>query len=87
MFADVPHSTHDRALLSGDGLSLVEVLPQTSLVSSKREARQLLGNGAISINGARAEPDTRLTTDHLLHGRLILLRKGKKHDHATEWGG
>jgi len=85
VFADVPSSTHDKALLEGEGMSLVELLPQTTLASSKREARQFLGDGAVSINGGKAAADGMLTTADLLHGRTILLRRGKKRWHATQW--
>jgi tyrosyl-tRNA synthetase len=85
VFADVPSSTYDKALLEGDGLSLVELLAQTTLANSKREARQFLGDGAVSINGDRAAADGALTTADLLHGRTILLRRGKKRWHATQW--
>lgn len=84
VFADVPHSTHDKARLSG-GLSLVELLPETSLVKSKREAREFLGNGAVSVNGERVDVDRTLRAEDLLHGTTILLRRGKKNWHATKW--
>lgn len=85
VFADVPHSTHDRAALGGDGIPLVELLPQTTLAGSKREAREFLGNGAVSVNGEKVDADRALTSRDLLHGRTILLRRGKKHWHATRW--
>ena len=81
----LPHSDHDRTQL-GNGVSLVELLPQTTLASSKREAREFLGNGAVSVNGERVDLDRTLTSDDLLPGRTILLRRGKKSWHATRWG-
>ncbi len=50
VFADVPHSTHDKSQMSGDGASLVDVLCSTSLASSKRAAREYLDSGAIAVN-------------------------------------
>jgi tyrosyl-tRNA synthetase len=85
VFADVPHTTHDKTLLAGEGVSLVEILPQTTLAQSKREAREHLGRGAIAVNGTAVEADHRLTTADLLPGAIIVLRRGKKHDHATRW--
>jgi tyrosyl-tRNA synthetase len=85
VFADVPCSMHDRAALEGDGLSLVTVLPETTLAQSKREAREFLGNGAIAVNGRRVDGDYALTGTDLLHGRTILLKRGKKSWHATRW--
>jgi tyrosyl-tRNA synthetase len=85
VFADVPSTMHDRALLEGDGVELIELLPTTSLATSKREAREFLGNGAVAVNGERIEADHRLTTRDLLHNTTVLLRRGKKHWHATRW--
>ncbi|MGI9014806.1 MAG: tyrosine--tRNA ligase [Phycisphaerales bacterium] len=88
VFADVPSSTHARAGLEGDGMALLELLPLTSLASSKREAREFLGNGAISINGEKASGiDHALQTTDLLHGNMILLRRGKKAWHALQFDG
>lgn len=84
VFEDVPHTEHARDQLTG-GLDLIELLPQTTLAKSRREAREFLQNGAISVNGDRVGADHRLTSDDLLHGRTLLLRRGKKHWHATIW--
>jgi tyrosyl-tRNA synthetase len=85
VFAEVPHSTYPRSLLEGEGAALVDLLPQTSLASSKREAREFLQNGAVVVNGEKAPADRTLSTSDLLHGNTILLRRGKKHWHATKW--
>ena len=85
VFADVPHSTHAKATLEGEGLSLVDLLPQTTLASSKREARDFLAGGAVLVNGVKVEPDRRLLTGDLMHGGTILIRRGKKNWHATKW--
>jgi tyrosyl-tRNA synthetase len=85
VFADVPHTQHAKQQLEGAGLALLELLPETSLASSKREARQFLDAGAVLVNGERAAPDQRLTQSHLLYGHTLLLKRGKKHWHATRW--
>ena len=85
VLADVPTTTHDKSTLVGEGLPLVDLLPQTSLATSKREAREFLVHGAISTNGAKAPADARLTTANLLHGSFIALRRGKKQWHVCEW--
>lgn len=84
VFADVPHSGHGRDRL-GAGYALIELLPETSLASSRREAREFLRNGAIWVNGHCASADTALGPGDLLPGGLILLRRGKKKWHATRW--
>jgi len=85
VFADVPHSTHSRQTLDDGGIALLELLPQTTLASSKREARDFLGSGAVSVNGAKVDGERKLTAADLLHGRTILLKRGKKNWHATKW--
>ncbi len=85
VFADVPHSTHDRALLKNEGAPVVDILAGTTLATSKRDARQHLSSGAVSVNGVKIDGDRRLTVADLLPGATILLRRGKKHWHATKW--
>ncbi len=84
-FADVPTTEHVLADLAGEGVSLVDLLPGTSLASSKREAREFLSGGAVSLNGVKADAERRLTERDLLHGSFALLRRGKKHWHVTRW--
>ncbi|MDD9945836.1 MAG: tyrosine--tRNA ligase [Myxococcales bacterium] len=86
VFADVPHSEHARGALAGDGVALVELLPQTTLASSKREARQFLTAGAVSVNGEKVAEARRVTETDLLHGHTVLLRRGKKLWHAARFG-
>ena len=69
---------------------MAELLPETSLADSRREAREFLRNGSISVNGVKVAGDEAegraLGADDLLHGRTILLKRGKKAWHATRWG-
>jgi len=44
-----------------------------------------VSGGAVSVNGEKAGLDDRLTADRLLHGRIALLRRGKKAWHVTRW--
>ena len=82
--AAAPATTHDRAGLDA-GLPVLDLLPLTSLCKSRSEARQLLQAGAVTVNGAKADPARRLTLADLLHGRVIALRRGKKDWHVTRW--
>ena len=62
----------------------VAVLVATRLASSNGDARRSLGQGAFSANGTRIDRDTRLSDVGTLHGRYVLLRKGKKSHHLVE---
>lgn len=84
--ADLPHSEGSPGQLGGDGLSLVELLPDTTLAKSKREAREFLKNGAIWVNGERAVEPFMVGETDLLPGGTLLLRRGKKRWHAVSWG-
>jgi tyrosyl-tRNA synthetase len=86
VFAEVPHTTHATTELDGEGALLAELLPGTSLASSKREAREFLQNGAISVNGEKATLERRITRGDLLPGRIVALRRGKKQWHAMRFG-
>jgi tyrosyl-tRNA synthetase len=81
--SDLPHSVEPRASLAGEGLALAELLPRTTLASSKREAREFLKSGAVWINGRRAGEAERVSPADLLHGGTLLLRRGKKAWHAV----
>ena len=81
--SDLPASEVPAAQLAGEGLALVDLLPGTTLAASKREAREFLAAGAVSVNGEKAAADARLTAGHLLHGEVALLKRGKKLWHAV----
>ena len=81
--ADLPESEVPAAQLAGEGVALVDLLPTTTLAASKREAREFLAAGAVSVNGEKAAAEGRLTAAHLLHGEVALLKRGKKLWHAV----
>jgi tyrosyl-tRNA synthetase len=85
VFEDAPASQHEKSLLSGAGLDILALLVSSKLVGSKREARQMLESGAISLNGVRVGLEHRLTERDLLHGSVSLLRRGKKNWHVARW--
>ena len=60
------------------GTDLVPLLVDTGLASSRGDARRALEQGAVSVNGDRAQPGRVIGKDDLLHGRYVVLRKGKK---------
>ena len=73
-FHDVP--THS---MEAETLSLVDLLVEAKVCSSKREARQDVQNGAIYINGERcAELEHTLGARDGLYGKYLIIRRGKK---------
>ncbi len=58
---------------------LLEALIQAELASSKTQARTLIKQNAISVNGEKGfNEDTPLTLEHCLSDRVIILKRGKK---------
>jgi tyrosyl-tRNA synthetase len=74
--ADAPTTFTTRAMLE-PGLAMADALVQTGLATSKRDARQLLAQGSVYVNGVRAGEERSLAFDDALHGRWIVLRRGK----------
>ena len=89
LLTSAPTSTHERSLLAGTGMSLVDLLSQTTLAKSKTEARTLLAQNSISVNGRVAGADARVTEATLIGeggSEIVALRKGKKSWHVCRWG-
>ncbi|MDA7027257.1 tyrosine--tRNA ligase [Bacillus sp. CLL-7-23] len=60
-------------------LSLVDVLVQTKLSPSKRQAREDITNGAVYINGERrTDISAILSSEDRIEGQFTVLRRGKK---------
>jgi tyrosyl-tRNA synthetase len=66
---EIPH------ILSSPGSGIAEILVQANLASSKTEARRLLADNAISLNGQKTQKE-QLEEGDFQNGRL-LIRKGK----------
>ncbi|MSR28143.1 MAG: tyrosine--tRNA ligase [Phycisphaerales bacterium] len=75
---DLPTASVRRAELAVGGRAVAEVLVETSLASSKREAREFLQSGAVLVNGEPAVLESLVTVASLLHGRYAFVRRGKR---------
>jgi tyrosyl-tRNA synthetase len=65
-------------------LPVLDLLTRVSLAGSKREGRDLIAAGAITINGQRIQsPDILVSRDMARFGRFVIIRKGKKSYHAA----
>lgn len=61
------------------GLDLVDVLVLAGTASSRGEARRLVEQGGVHVNGRPAQDlEQRFTTADLLAGRFLLIRRGKR---------
>ncbi|GGC95870.1 tyrosine--tRNA ligase [Tersicoccus solisilvae] len=78
--AELPRATVD------DGrLGIVDLLVATGLVSSNSEARRTIGDGGAYVNNTKVT-DVEHVVDRadLLHGRYLLIRRGKRHQAVAE---
>ena len=76
---EVPTKDIEKAKLEGAGIPLVELLVHAGLSQSKGQARKDVEGGGVSVNNIReANFQRAVTTNDLLFGQHVLLRKGKK---------
>lgn len=56
-------------------LGVIELLCRTALCESKREARELLNAGAVTVNGGTCSTTDTVTPERLVHGRFAAILK------------
>jgi tyrosyl-tRNA synthetase len=67
------------------GIDVVSFLAQSGILPSKGEARKLVQGGGISINRKKVEStDWSVGPELLLHGKYLLVQKGKKNYYLAE---
>jgi tyrosyl-tRNA synthetase len=78
VFDDVPSVVLERAGLV-DGVGTAELAVTAGLAASKGEATRLIQQGGLYVNDQRVtEARGRVTLDHAIDGRVIVLRKGQR---------
>jgi len=71
-FKDVPNIVEEK-------INIIDALIKTSLAQSKREARQFISSGAVSVNGDKIEDfETVLSSVTAIEGKFTVIRRGKK---------
>ena len=64
---------------ANEGSMLVDLLISAGVASSKREAREFLRNGAVTVNGEKVTDEAAVVSKDLsIEGQYIVLRRGKK---------
>lgn len=61
-----------------EGLDIIGVLQKTNLVTSKSEARRLIEQGGILVNGNKVEDISAVITEDDFEQGYVLIKKGKK---------
>lgn len=69
----------ESTTVDGTGLDIVSVLVASGLSKTKSEARRTVGEGGAYINNVKySDLDAVVSREELLHGRFLLVRRGKK---------
>jgi tyrosyl-tRNA synthetase len=84
--ADAPTVELTRPALEGE-LSVLDALLKAGLADSRNNARHLLSQGSVYINGERVPEDRPLGPADALHGRWIVLRRGRSKQCVLVVGG
>jgi tyrosyl-tRNA synthetase len=80
IFGDVPSVQVTREQLSGDGMSLLDLLVAAGVAKSKGDARRVVQGGGVYVNNRRVmEEGRKVSAADALHGKFIVLRKGARH--------
>lgn len=85
LFGSAPTAALSKEKLGGGGYPAADLLVDAGVVKSKREAREFLGNGAILMNGRTPGAEERIEAAWLLHGEVLLIRRGKKLWHVARF--
>ncbi|MDE2831809.1 MAG: tyrosine--tRNA ligase [Gemmatimonadota bacterium] len=81
-FSDVP----SYALNGVDEVELIDLLVDARISSSRRQAREDIGNGAIYINGERCRDMSHvLKPSERLAGKYLVMRRGKRRYFLVRW--
>lgn len=62
-----------------ENMTLIDLLVNNNIASSKREAREFISAGSISINGEKETEETKtIDSSYAIGGEVIVIRRGKK---------
>jgi len=85
VMSEAPSTEVSATSFEGDGKALVELLVETSLSGSKGAARNDLKGGGIYVNNQRVgDAGATVKSGDALHGKYVVLRKGKKNFHLVK---
>jgi len=80
--ADAPSSKIARSELDA-GIDIVELVTRTELASSLSEARRFVEQGGVYVNNVRVGDGAVIDASQLLHGRYVILRRGRRQMHLV----
>ena len=77
----VPETELDDGILGGEE-ALVDLLVATGLATSRRDARQTIDGGGLTVNGHRVDPGARTGAEPIAGG-FLLVQKGRRTRHLV----
>jgi tyrosyl-tRNA synthetase len=80
--ADAPSSNVSRAELDG-GIDVADLIARAELASSLGEARRFIEQGGVYVNNVRVSAGEAVNATQLLHGRYVILRRGRRQMHLV----
>ena len=73
VFSDVPHFDIDKEY------NVLDLLVEKGICSSKREGREFISSGAITINGEKVIDENLIVNKNIaLEGKVLVIKRGKK---------
>ena len=66
------------------GATLTDTLVAVGIAESRKAARRLIGDGAVSVNNVKVDdPEHVIVEDDFLHGRAAIIKRGRKYQAAA----
>jgi tyrosyl-tRNA synthetase len=81
---DVPSTRMPAAEFDAAGVTVVDMIARAGLAKSKSEARRLIEQGGVKVNGEEArDPNARLRRNDALGERVFLVQRGARQRHLV----
>jgi tyrosyl-tRNA synthetase len=84
IFEDVPSQEMGKNLFAGDGITIVDLLADAGVTTSRGEARRLLKGGGVRLNNVQIDESRMVTAHDAIDEQVLVLRKGKKNYYLIE---
>ena len=85
--SNVPSTALEPAALTDGAIGILDLMLQCSLVPSKKEARRLIEQGGVELDGVKVTDVNTAVTAEQLSGDGVMLKKGKKVFHRAALQG
>lgn len=81
---EIPSFVVSKSMLTGGPLLIDLISEQAPITTSKSEARRAIQSNAIAVNKEKvSDLNYTLSSDHLLHGKYVMVENGKKNKYIV----